>query len=716
VAAADGESTAIPTEGIAMIRCHVMKGIVHIRDPEAMSPLHSRTLRAIAAHSDLRDVLEAFGVGRRVMQDVLVDLFYSGFVYLDVHGGRVVTSPEVSSAIGKQRLEDSISAEKPVEFEMVWVQEMVSGSVMAFPLVSRYLDRPPSADQARGLVPSPSRLPAIENMSTRLLAKAALPILKDRSPPGETVLDRVDRITDRKLVGSRTFFIPVRTLRPSPERPAMVVPDVEGFPQVVLDGWTDALNPRGDPSLLPSSAPDSVLSESHFPWVLAAEWRAAFDVLEQATKGKARQDLATNDVSEAIARLRTIAGRATELSEAARSMEGIGGPSPGHFEQLARLAERAREYILVGSAFGSERGMDHVVQILRPAISRGVKVLLLVGLPAQTGHVGSSELFPDIQQALRRVDTSLPSGTLPPLSVVSSLLPFHSKFAVADGESALVSSLNWLSAEPGGTVWEATLATQGLRLAQDILATAIPCVPRDNLFRSLLERNPELPPPTDESCAWATVADRLDALWGKAGRGGEDSPDRGPSRDEGQLRIEGASVADAVQNLRGASVVLDSEHRRILTSAIAGATKEVIISSDGLSEDGVGSVMGTLLEDAVKRGVKVVLRWGREVRSGNRTEGETPAQQRARELAKQLGDGLDVNPTPAGIHGKLLIVDGTFAVVSSFNFLSFGGVPGRERTLSGELGVAVSDSTVAQALRTSILGLSRNGSRGPIYR
>ena len=707
----DSQITSAPAdEGLAAVRCHVMKGFVHVRDPAAISPLHSRALRAIALHQDLKEVLGAFGVGRRVMQDVLVDLFYSGLVYLDVHGGRVVVSPDVASAIASNRLEQTIAGEKPTEVEMTWVQEMVSGAALAYPLVMRYFERPFGAAQARSLVHKPSNLQAIENLSTRTLARAALPLLRERSPPAETILDRVERITNRKLVGSKVFYIPTRTLQPNPGGPKIIVPDVEGFPQVVIDAWTLALNPDRDPAGLSGGLGSPPLGDVVLPSILAMRWGEAIAALQHSPMQPGLVPL-TSDQAAAVEDLLSVSARAVELATSSVVCEARGGPASPHFDLLDDLLARTKEILVVGSAFATQRGLDQIVSRVKPLMARGVRVLLVVGLPQLCDNGTVPALSNEVRDEVDRLASPLDPHDVPSLTIIGASAPFHSKFVIGDNELGIVSSVNWLTADPAGATWEASASFKG-PLAKDVTATVLPALPRDSPFRTLLESGSARSLPS-AGTAWAQLSDRIDRICRPTeaidGISRESSAESSLTLEQA-LRRASEQVAP-LRSLKGAAVVADSSHRRLLTSAIAGAKSEVVVSSDGLTPEGTGSVLTGLLEEASKRGVRVTLRWGRGVRGGATSGEAETGEQIAANLKARIGHGIDVNERPAGVHGKILIVDDEFALVSSFNFLSFGGVPGRERALSGELGVAISDPEVAKRLKESLLRATNSSMR-----
>jgi phosphatidylserine/phosphatidylglycerophosphate/cardiolipin synthase-like enzyme len=689
----------------AMVRCQLMKGSIQVRDPGAMSPLHSFALLAIARHDDLREVLNAFGVGRRVMQDVLVDLFYAGLVFLDVHKGRVVLSPEVADALPNGRLSETLLRVKPLEIEVTWVQEMLSGGVMIYPLISRFLDRPAATDGLRSLVDQPFPITPLENLSVRTLAKSALPILRERAPPADSVLDRVERVTDRRLLGSRTFYVPLRFVKRAGDQSPIAVPDVIGVPQIVVDAWTVALNPRDDPVGLSLNATRDIEDElPPHPGILSESWRASLKVLREAVGSPQGTEAAIDETDRALETLQLIASRMDNLVNATETRVGIGGVAQEHFGRLVTTIDHARVSLVIGSAFASEDSVLSLAKRVAPATRRGVKVLFICGLPRSSGPATSLDRFLDLQGKLNRIAPPQDGDEIPPVTFVPSALPFHSKYVVADAHEAWVSSLNWLSVPPDARQWEASVVGVGTPVATDILSFVAPYLPRGHPWRKLLEDvtslgTAEPAASKDDLSSRRKIVDGVATAWkARLAPPNRQAAKQMTSGLENAL-IPAGRVGDELGDARTAAVISDSEHRRLLTRAIGSARKEITIVSDGLSVEGAGSVLSALLREAVDRCVKITIRWGR---AGKDAEDTSLASKRAEELKSELGESLDINLAPAGVHGKVAVIDESFSIVSSFNFLSFGGVPGRERALSGELGLAVSDPEVSRVLRDSL--------------
>src|SRR3990172_3839569 len=259
---------------LAMVPCQLMKGTVQVKDPATLSHLHVLTLRAMSEHSDLKEILEAFGVGRRVMQGVVADLFYAGLVYLNLRKGEAAVAPHVRDAIAKGELEAFLSIRAPREVEMIWVREMVSGGLMVYPFVSRNLTRPDYVSSTINLAPKPGRVSSLKDLPARILSKVAAPLLEEQVPLGGSVVDRIERITDRRLVGSRTFYVPVRILRPKADEEPILLPEVRGVHRPILDAWTAVLNPKREPlELLANLAVHRDPFRAALPDGMAEDWK-----------------------------------------------------------------------------------------------------------------------------------------------------------------------------------------------------------------------------------------------------------------------------------------------------------------------------------------------------------------------------------------------------------------------------------------------------------
>jgi hypothetical protein len=130
----------------------------------------------------------------------------------------------------------------------------------------------------------------------------------------------------------------------------------------------------------------------------------------------------------------------------------------------------------------------------------------------------------------------------------------------------------------------------------------------------------------------------------------------------------------------------DAEHRQLLLEAITSARKRLVLSSKMLGSGVLGAVPFQELLKALQRGVSVTLVFHDEWDGG----GEYGERRAKLEAAGARFLSRDV-------HAKVLVCD-DWAIVSSFNFLSFEGYYDNERRARHELGVRLLDPGFADKL------------------
>ncbi len=143
-----------------------------------------------------------------------------------------------------------------------------------------------------------------------------------------------------------------------------------------------------------------------------------------------------------------------------------------------------------------------------------------------------------------------------------------------------------------------------------------------------------------------------------------------------QLQQELAEREARVQQLeqeRGSVEVLQMhEHRPKLIAALKEAKQKIIIVSPWLNRQAVDYELRQEIGNTLKRGVTIYLGYG--FSQPNREEESTI------ETLRKMGQGKRGHLKfyrVGDVHSKVLICDDQFMVVSSFNWLSFGGDPTR---------------------------------------
>lgn len=129
--------------------------------------------------------------------------------------------------------------------------------------------------------------------------------------------------------------------------------------------------------------------------------------------------------------------------------------------------------------------------------------------------------------------------------------------------------------------------------------------------------------------------------------------------------------------------VADADHRRLLLDALAHARRRVVVSSEELGIGLLGEVPAGAVRRALERGVEVTIYSAK--RSAAHEE----------RLADLEASGARFRTVD--LHSKIIVCD-DWALVSSFNFLSFEGQYDQDRRVRREIGVRIFDAEVAEQL------------------
>ena len=137
------------------------------------------------------------------------------------------------------------------------------------------------------------------------------------------------------------------------------------------------------------------------------------------------------------------------------------------------------------------------------------------------------------------------------------------------------------------------------------------------------------------------------------------------------LKIQ-KEIDDRKEERDGATRILSTyDHRPLLVKALKEATRSVIIVSPWIKRGGVNEDILNLICEALKRGVQVIIGYGLSTKE----DSDAMILQELKKISLSKWKGslevIALNNT----HEKVLIMDSAFLVVTSFNWLSFGGDP-----------------------------------------
>lgn len=131
------------------------------------------------------------------------------------------------------------------------------------------------------------------------------------------------------------------------------------------------------------------------------------------------------------------------------------------------------------------------------------------------------------------------------------------------------------------------------------------------------------------------------------------------------------------------------EHRPVLEKAVKESQERLMIISPWIRADSVNRKFMKEFDKLLKRGVQVFIGYGLGKKDENQYPRDLEAEKTLQKLAKQYAKNFTFKRL-GDTHAKILISDTQFAVITSFNWLSFKGA--RDRTFRDERGTMVGDA------------------------
>ncbi len=124
----------------------------------------------------------------------------------------------------------------------------------------------------------------------------------------------------------------------------------------------------------------------------------------------------------------------------------------------------------------------------------------------------------------------------------------------------------------------------------------------------------------------------------------------------------------------GATKILSTyDHRPLLIKALNEAHNSVIIVSPWIKRGGLNNEILSLIRSAVNRGINITIGYG----ISQKKDSDKLVLEELNKIAKNKNKGKLQIVALNNTHEKVLIMDNKFLVITSFNWLSFGGDPKR---------------------------------------
>lgn len=175
--------------------------------------------------------------------------------------------------------------------------------------------------------------------------------------------------------------------------------------------------------------------------------------------------------------------------------------------------------------------------------------------------------------------------------------------------------------------------------------------------------------------------------------------------DRAETRALSDAISTTVRTGTGVRILQVHEHRPALRDALLeDARRELIIVSPWLATNAVDADLLSWIEQALRRNKELRIRIGYGIEPTGKTKRADRDQQEALKRLRQVSErnrGRIELVEIGNTHEKVVICDDRYAIVTSFNFLSFKPRPGRGIRL--ETGTLVEDPSAVHVLRQNVL-------------
>ncbi|MEU6095848.1 hypothetical protein [Streptomyces sp. NPDC047079] len=702
---------------VVYVPCETVELQVRLGYGGALSPMELVLLDAVRA--GLNDVGQLTGhlqLGRRIVHDLVYDLWRAGLLSVDRSLSRIVVPPEVADQLDR-------GAPVPGAEYVREKRELMIDQITRRVLPARGPLSPPDPRLALPVGDDPVGL---DRVSQSAVLRALDESLKadERQPPADRSHQPVDSGRRRKVLSYR--LPPPGLERPRTRR------------------WIELkVEPRWhehDQQLTMTVVDDRVPAE-----LRESASERLTQLAAEAPGGKPfseLRDVAVGALSEppspagALARLadRVETARGVpagqrhtwhrELADDARQLEGLlreradremrvrPVTADKHERLVGQLIAQATSQLVICSPRIHYQTLRRHLPALEDAVRRDVRLVLLWGAADRDRDEEFDDRTRNALEDLQRLGGK-PGATQVVLPVTSART--HAKLVVADHTAALVTSAAPLSGAGGRSDVGLLLEQPGddspvITELLDWVRASVPSYEHSRLvqvraadFRSAGAPAPEpergreeLPEPAVEAPAeYPSVEASALELW--------------VSGWTEYLRQAQARLA--ARRLPAARLVTDATHRTLFRVALSRARRRLVIASDGLAAEIVDTGLVGALRARLEEGVEVtlVLPDATHPVGDRRQYGE--ARQRLQDLLADFPGRLRL--VEGGNRAALLVWDDE-AVVGSFNYLAFDGRYGRHR-LASELSVRVSGAAAADAVARAAgaVGLTAAPETGP---
>ena len=730
------------------IPCRRFSVRVKLGKSDGLGPFEAFALRAIADGANTVERLADYlGLHCGLVLDACVDLLRAGYIVVHRVDSIIEVTPDVRDTMGDPlapregwaaRLAPAIPPEVQ-EYDLLY--DLVSGAVFG---AGRGLMRP-----MRALVaPEDTRIPDVTTVPKPVLLVATASLLRrirgereaacrrnGRAPSPDWVSRRGARVLGLMILGAEASSArPVGT-------PASIVVEVGrkkgldganrpnlviiGPPELsssirrriasALSGLWDNGVARGKDQFFTRiderlSAAEALIDDTEAEYLVEPQCPVR-DLVAELSRLDDPPNLEPKDALEVHDRLQELERRAAAALDAAEGLRAsaslVVGAAAHHAALLDALRRARHQVVLSGPWVGQLQASKDIQDTLIDTVARGVRVHLLWGVSRR------SRFEDDFGPTARELVALLaPKGQrMGGVYVAQRPASIHAKFMACDMEWAIVTSCNFLNVGPDRTDLDVGVRLTGLGPAPGAIQDAEGAMVR---AWQAIDTRPSTPGGIVLILQWlrGLVADFTlrstlvvdPAVDGRqvAATAVEIGADVEPP---GDLRIWRDTFERRAKVLKErldqvgtvAMPVMDGQHRELFIEGIRGACRRILVSSRNLGVGALGQGAFEALKEARNRGVEVTI-----VHRG-RSEWNAELASSQAELAE-----AGVRFVERDIHAKILVCD-DWAVVTSYNFLSFVGYYDEFRRARHELGLRILDRGLADELAKILLDAPLRG-------
>lgn len=682
-----------------IIPINIYEGRIEIRGEAKLHPIHTLILELAVTEHNLEKVVNSFGLDRRLVQEAIVDLMYKDLIYLDLAHSLIFVSPIIEDYIDRGRLDTYLGTEYPETVSVKWVQDTVTGQIMMTNEIYSYFRKPFHLSEE--YISSKDRLQLkrrdyikIQELSPQTLVKAAKMTLRSFISEGD-VLDRVNRIKKLDMVDNRLIYIPLK--KRAFHGVDYEIPVASTIPSNVLESWTKSLT-EIDAYSISDLTPIDEDFLAQYDWkTLMRRWNSIIykisrlfnKGLDKRTIKRFAQEAARSLEYEG---LNSIIPLMHELNASVETIDIAILRGRALLIRLEKSLDEAEKLIIIGSAFISEVGLDHLTSLLEKYANKEIKVILLWGL---------------LGQPIEEINRKYPILTHSNVKLISCEEKFHSKFVIIDARSAWITSCNLLSYWYGeDSPAEIICELRGGRIITELIEYirskllrqkeqliwidnigSLEEIKSDVILRQELQLNEfkEIIKELNEKCQ---------ALIGK-------------SSDSAVFNGLQLSFDQMNKNLRGlrmtttAVLVKNLEHRKILRAGLLHSQQAVQIGTDRILKPALGPVVIAALNVALKNGIPVQVRWGKDNPQHTNKDVLSPYRNTLAYLHSETEQKIEISNLPSHSHAKFLTVDDHLSVVTSYNLFAFAGDGLADDEITEELGVVLTSQEATKNISST---------------